>query len=348
MNILDLAYKTGIQPKRVSGTCGGEYHSACPACGGRDRFYIQPQRQMAKCLGFYSCRKCGITGDAIQFARDFLNYSFQEAAECVNATIEENILPPSSFTQKSVSMAILQRPHILWMQEAKKLVAEAHKRILHDKSTLNYLAKRGLPLDAVVRHKLGVNNADTLIPRCNWGLEEVIKDNGQTQKLWIPHGLTIPTIESSGDVTRIKIRRLNWHTEDVLPKYIAVSGSMNGLNIIGSQARSILIIVESELDAYAVHYAVGDFAVAIAVGSNIKNPDNVTNRLAKNVKQILICHDNDEAGFKMLNKWQTLYSHAIAYPTPIGKDIGEAIEQGFNIRNWILNAFVKKDNYRST
>jgi DNA primase len=341
MNILDLAYKTGIQPKRVSGTQGGEYHSACPTCGGKDRFYIQPQRQMTKCVGFYSCRKCGITGDAIQFARDFLNYSFQEAAQCVNATIEENSLHSLPPAQKTISMAMLQKPHMLWTQEAKKLIMEAHKQILHDESVLNYLAKRGLPLDAVVRYKLGVNNADTLIPRCNWGLEEVIKDNGQTQKLWIPHGIVIPTIELSGDITRIKIRRLNLRAEDILPKYIAISGSMNGLNIIGSQDRPILIIVESELDAYAVHYAVGDFAVVIAVGSNIKNPDNVTNRLAKNTKQILICHDNDEAGLKMLNKWQTLYSHAIAYPTPIGKDIGEAIEQNLNIRNWILTAFIK-------
>jgi hypothetical protein len=40
----------------------------------------------------------------------------------------------------------------------------------------------------------------------------------------------------------------------------------------------------------------------------------------------------------MFDKWQSIYSHAQSYPTPVGKDIGEAIEQGFNIREWLLKA----------
>jgi len=101
---------------------------------------------------------------------------------------------------------------------------------------------------------------------------------------------------------------------------------------------TIMVVVESELDAYAIDYVAHDFVCAIAVGSNIKNPDNLTDRLAKNAKSLLICHDNDEAGQKMLIKWQRLYSHAIGYPTPLGKDIGEAVKQGFNIREWLLHA----------
>ena len=96
-----------------------------------------------------------------------------------------------------------------------------------------------------------------------------------------------------------------------------------------------MVVVESELDAYAVDLAVHDLVCTIAVGSNIKNPDNVTDRLAKNIKLLLICHDNDLAGAKMLMKWKNLYPHAIGYPTPIGKDIGEAIQNGFNIREWL-------------
>ena len=38
----------------------------------------------------------------------------------------------------------------------------------------------------------------------------------------------------------------------------------------------------------------------------------------------------------MLEKWKKFYPHAFGYPTPIGKDIGEAIEKGLDIRNWIL------------
>lgn len=71
MTILDMAMQRGIRPKWVAGTAGGEYHSECPECGGMDRFYIQPHKQMKNCKGYFCCRKCGTSGDAIQFARKF-------------------------------------------------------------------------------------------------------------------------------------------------------------------------------------------------------------------------------------------------------------------------------------
>jgi len=111
---------------------------------------------------------------------------------------------------------------------------------------------------------------------------------------------------------------------------------MNGLNIIGNTKHSTMIVVESELDAYAIEHIMSDIAFTVAVGSNSKTPDNVTNYQAKRVKKLLICHDNDEAGKKMFIKWSKLYPHAQSCPTPIGKDIGEAIQQGFNIKDWLL------------
>lgn len=36
MDLLTLVRTKGINPKRVAGTHGGEYHSACPSCGGKD------------------------------------------------------------------------------------------------------------------------------------------------------------------------------------------------------------------------------------------------------------------------------------------------------------------------
>jgi hypothetical protein len=65
---------------------------------------------------------------------------------------------------------------------------------------------------------------------------------------------------------------------------------------------------------------------------------NVTDYLAKKSSNLLICHDNDEAGEKMLDKWRTLYPHAKAHPTPIGKDIGEIIQTRFILREWLLLA----------
>jgi DNA primase len=338
MTLLELTRQAGLNPKWVASTGGDEYHSACPSCGGTDRFYIQPNKQMAKCLGVYCCRQCGIHGDTIQFARQFLNYSFQEAAQIAGANITERSIltyPASAYASRLVT---LKSPSKEWIIRATDFVDQAHKCLLYKQDILEYLAHRGLPLDAVERYKLGWSDNDQFFSRVSWGLTELLGPAGKPRALWIPRGLVIPVSEQDGKVIRLKVRRCDWHEGDELPKYVAISGSMNGLSIIGSTACTTMVVVESELDAYAVDFAAHDLVCTIAVGSNIKNPDNVTDRLARSVKHLIICHDNDGAGIKMLNKWQRLYPHAIGYPTPIGKDIGEAIQNGFNVREWLLRA----------
>ena len=338
MTLLELTRQAGLNPKWVASTAGDEYHSACPSCGGTDRFYIQPNRQMAKCLGAYCCRQCGIYGDTIQFARQFLNYSFQEAAQIAGANITERSIlayPASAYASRLVT---LKSPPKEWIIRATDFVDQAHKYLMHKQDILEYLAHRGLPLTAVQRYKLGWSDNDQFLSRSSWGLTQLLGPDGKSRSLWIPKGLIIPTADSSGQIIRLKARRYDWQEGDGLPKYVAISGSMNGLNLIGSLRRTAMVVVESELDAYAVDFAAYDLVCTIAVGSNIKNPDNVSDRLAKNMKLLLICHDNDSAGAIMLTKWKNLYSHAIGYPTPIGKDVGEAIQNGFNIKEWLLQA----------
>lgn len=110
---------------------------------------------------------------------------------------------------------------------------------------------------------------------------------------------------------------------------------MNGLNIVGSTKNDKILVVESELDALALHFAMPANITILAVGSCLKNPDNLSDCIAKNAKQLIICHDNDQAGKKMFKKWQRFYSHAIAYTPVIGKDVGEAIQNGLDVKQWI-------------
>ena len=69
MNVLELVGIAGISPKKVASTKGGEYHSACPACGGNDRFHVWPEQHGGN--GSYWCRRCSKSGDNIQFLIDF-------------------------------------------------------------------------------------------------------------------------------------------------------------------------------------------------------------------------------------------------------------------------------------
>jgi DNA primase len=335
MILINLAQQKGLNPKFVAHTAGGEYHSSCPSCGGTDRFVMQPNKQMKNCIGCYFCRRCEVRGDTIEFARSFLNYPYPEAKLVAGASASEINIDSILKTPKN-SATTLVRPSVAWIKNANELVSKANEKLLNSKGPLKLLANRGLPLEAIVRYKLGWSDKDLYSPRSNWGLDENPRRDNKSNTLWMPSGFVIPTIDTDGSVIRLKVRRDNFFPGDKFPKYVAIPGSMNGLNKIGPVNRSVMVVVESELDAYAIDYAMGDLVCAVAVGSNIKNPDNVVDRIAKIVKHILICHDNDQAGLKMLKKWETLYAHAFACPTPQGKDIGEFVQNGGNIRSLIL------------
>jgi DNA primase len=328
MKLLDLAREKGLNPKFAASTGGGEYHSACPSCAGTDRFVMQPNKQMKNCVGSYFCRQCGIHGDSIQFCLDFLEFTnFKDAVHHVGAEVPRKM--PSFFVQKLkiYESATLNRPSAAWMQQAHIMVEEAHTTLLMQQDILETLCRRGLPVNAIQRYKIGwIPKHRTLVGKL-WDLEKDI---------WCPAGLLVPTIDTDQCIIRLKIRRRDWHVDDTLAKYVAIPGSMSGLSIIGDKKHPIMIVIESEFDAYALHYAVGDSAVIIAVGGCTKNPDNVTHHYAQRVSMLLICHDNDAAGNHMFERWKKAYPHALAYPTPVGKDVGEAIQQGIDLRDWVL------------
>lgn len=342
MTILQLAEDANLSPKKVSNTQGGEYHSACPSCGGTDRFIIQPDKQQKNCVGYYFCRQCNANGDTIQFAMDYGEYSFNDAINLMGLTIEKTMKSsifktPYKPIQKSLEISTN------WHIQAAHFLDNAHKAILQNQPILDYLEKRGIPLEAVIKYKLGWSNEDHYYERTDWGISGESKKGDTSHKLWIPSGLIIPIIESE-KILRLKVRRHNWQLNDKFPKYIAVSGSMSGLNIIGNKKHPAMIVVETELDAYALHHAVGDFAVIVAVGGSTKNPDAITDYLAKQ-KILLICPDSDSAGDAMWSKWLSLYPHAINCPTLIGKDIGQAIEHGLDLRSWIIAQIPQEKQY---
>ncbi len=343
MTLLDLAIQANLNPKWAACTQGGEWKSSCPACGGTDRFIMQSNKQQKNCTGFYFCRRCEISGDTIQFAMDYLGYTFLEATNLIGVTIE-NITKQSLFkTPYKLTSIPLIKFSPTWQQQATHYLDQAHAKLLINRDALTYLAIRGLPLKAVICYQFGWSDQDQYLVRTDWDLAEEKKEDGTYKKLWLPKGLIIPTIDFN-KIIRLKTRRTDWHEGDVLPKYVAVSGSAEGLNIIGNRKSKIMIVVESELDAYALHHAVDDFAVMVAVGGCTKEPDAVTNRMAEQ-KTVLICSDADAAGKTMWNKWKQLYPHAIKCSTPIGKDIGETIEQGLDLRPWIISKLPEQIQY---
>jgi hypothetical protein len=337
--LIELAEEKGLAPKLVAATNGGEYSSSCPACDGKDRFRIWPSATATNCLGRYWCRRCEISGDTIQFARDFLGYSFFDATERVGLNIKPTKSTGVCSTRKSpikeaLSSVILQKPSELWIEKAHIFVDKSHQQLLKNNEIMMYLNNRGISIDAACASKLGWNPFDLRPLKIDWGVE--IQDHEKTQ-MWLPQGIVIPSIDLNGEIIRLKIRLPDWRNKAKLPKYVAVSGSMNGFNIVGNTKLKIMIVVESELDALLLQRFVEDFAFIVSIGGNNKNRDNVVDHLATS-KRVLVCHDNDDGGKAMLKKWQEWYPRAVAYPTPIGNDMGEAIVMGFDLREWLLKA----------
>lgn len=338
MDLIELAKQIGLEPKRIASTKGGEYSSICPDCGGSDRFRIWPNQQTKNCVGTYWCRKCDKKGDSIQFCIDFLGMTFKDAVVKVGASIQTRLHLPQ--VERSYAAPCLESPNEKWSQKALDFVLWASRKICVYQDIIQRLERRGLPKEAVEHYKIGYSNKDFWIDPSAFGIES-------DKKIFLPEGIVIPSIEPSGQVVRLKIRRTKWKEGDEWPKYWAVRGSMNGLNIVGDVRKPIMVVVESELDAYALHFSSKDLLFAVSVGSNTKNPDNVVDYWAKR-RRLLICHDNDEGGLVMNEKWKKLYPHSESWPIPVefGKDVGEAIGNGLDLSRWIKEAFQHAEKER--
>ena len=325
--LLELAQEVGLDPKRKASTNGGEYCSPCPKCGGNDRFILWPYKENSKVEGSYWCRNCGTNGDSIQFCRDFLGLEYADALKrCgIHGT-------PSHFLTKRVSIPQKDyRANSKWKEAIGQLVDMAKVSIEKSPDIIKTLTKRGIPKDAIADYGIGLLSSNTTFDRKDLELPTVLDGK---EKLWIPRGITIPTFDN-GKLIRLKVRRSDWKPNDSLPKYWEVSGGLKGLNLIGDKSRETIVVVESELDAFAIQNVLQDKALVVAVGSNTKNPDLATDFLIKKKDKLIVIYDNDDAGKVMLDKWKGLYKKTRGVTSPIGKDVGEAFEQGYDVKSWL-------------
>lgn len=339
MTLLDLAQDLGLNTKKTSHSKGGEFHSACPACGeGVDRFVIWPEANQ------YWCRRCGVGGDAIQFCRDFMNMSFHEARRKLNDTSRLHSQCQLKKRPAYERLSVVQDPPKIWQNKALIFVEWSHKQLERTPAIMKELCERGFQDRTIGQYKLGYainlfssNSQDFFRERSEWGLPCEYKSGGNAKKLWLPAGLVIPTMSKDGSVYKLKIRRREWYPDDPLPKYVEISGSKLCPSIYGDPANQVAMVLESELDAMLIQQEAKDLCFCIALGGVTKKPDALTNRLLNESKLILWSLDNDEAGRKAALWWRESYPHLKFWPVSIGKSPGDAFkDHGVNLRDWIL------------
>lgn len=338
--LIELVQAAGLHPKRTSSTEGGEFHSACPSCGGTDRFAIWPKTER------YWCRQCKKSGDAIQFCRDFMDMSYRDACIKVGAQTK-------TFSSYRTSYSPIFSPQIsnstpkLWIEKANNFVDECHNNLTKDAEARAVLGKRGISIETINSFRLGWNPSDKFLSFSDWGLPTALNALGKEKRLWLPKGIVIPTFLKE-NVSKLKTRRTDWNEDDDLPKYVEISGSLKGPSVYGNENSEAIIIVESELDAILVVQEINELCCLVALGSAANKPDLNLDRLLKRIKVLLFALDFDEAGKQAYRFWKSSYPHINAWPVPIEKSPGDAHKVGVDLLDWVKSGIKYAQNEMSS
>ncbi len=337
-NVLELLEKTGIEAKKMASTHGGEYHSACPGCGGENRFHVWPEQNEGN--GSFWCRNCKAAGDSISFVMTFEGLSFPAACARLGRELETAprsgvVRIPSKKNPRGRSYkapAPRPDPGVLWRKKAEDLVSWSHDCLMKAPDRLSWLEDRGILADTVEKYRLGWNpgkdGKDLFRPRESWGLATELKE-GRKKKLWLPIGLVIPMIDR-GRVRRIRIRRPEGD-----PRYYVLPGSQMGLMITRRDARAYMV-VEAELDAMLVDQCAGDWLGVVGLGSASAKPDAELFGILRKARVVLVSTDRDKAGENAVKWWADHIKHSKRWPVGAGKDPGEAYQAGRDIRIWAV------------
>lgn len=306
--LLEMIQNDGLSPKRKTPQ---EYASACPHCGGDDRFLIFIE------TGKYWCRQCGKNGDTIQYMRDFHGMSYKDAADAAGKAI----IPFDRQTTPIVKMLKKEQPGE-WRTAAKDLIEHAAKHLNSD--VLAWLEKeRGITEQTAKAFSLGWLNQNLYIEKTAWGLEP------DGKKLFIPSGLFIPWQEK-----RIRIRR---DEPGEFGRYHVVSGSNAEPFTIGTPHEKTAIIVESELDAILLNQEIKRKVFIVALGSSAIKPDDILLQKLEQCPVIQVALDTDKAGGKAAEWWLENVPGTFRTLTPkvYGKDITEAFLNGLDLNEWL-------------
>lgn len=343
---------------------GNGWNGPCPICGGEpglsDRFMVWPDRDdhlgeicaENRILGIWSCRKCGASGDTIAYLIKCEGLDFKaalgelgiEGGRIVHrrrrAPVEPKGQGKSAWQPQEMSL-----PSAMWHEAASKIVDSGQRHLTENPAAVQWLASRGLDETAIAAYRLGwlppenAKSQGRFRPRSTFGLESKTDKDGKTRtKLFIPRGIVVPSFDHSGQLLNVRIRR---HREDLregFPKYLELEGSSKGPLVLAGSAPAQLaawVIVEAELDAMLIHHATGGKIGAVAVRTNRGKPDTATHRKLLQAARILVALDFDEAGTAGVDFWEETYQRAMRWPTPAGKDPGEAFALGVDIREWI-------------
>lgn len=330
INIMELI---PTQLKKVASTNGGEFAGPCPMCGGKDRFRVHPH---AKPNARWFCRQCSPKGgDAIGFIMAYRGVDFKQACEELNLHLSGEYRPPERKRdpQPTLDYARIRETGSdgeRWQERAHKFIDYAEEMMWSQDATgRDYLYQRGFSDWIINLYRLGYCPQNL---RDDWGLEN---------KVWLPRGIVIPyEVGEYARITKIRIRRLDWHQEDSYDKYISPAGVQNTAFLTRPLLPGDLaVMVESEMDAMVLKLAVPEpNVVGMATGGT--NGARQLQYMAKLslASKVLIAFDDDNngAGAIASKYWMDALPNAIR-KIPTQHDINDMWLADDDIYQWVYS-----------
>lgn len=340
---IDLLSLVGTKLKKVGSTNGGEYHGACPFCGGTDRFIVQPH---ARNGARWFCRQCSPKGgDSIAFVQKRDGVDFKTAIAALGL---------SSTAQPAARKQVLRSPRIRhdatevpapaplkpdyvslndseYQRRADDFIAESVEQLKpkYGSEALDYLRGRGLSDATIGAAEIGYNPMDR---NEQWGEADV----------WLPAGIVIPW-QIDEQIWRVNFRRMG--NIEKGQRYISAKGAANGLyNADDIRLGCTVVMVEGEFDALAIRTGAAALLprglVAVATGSS--SGAHILRWVARLslAERVLLAFDVDEngAGDKAAAWWRAQLGNKAVRLTPTAHDVNDMLKSGHNLVEWITSA----------
>lgn len=401
MHIKKLYQEDGFPCKTVS----GELHGTCPSCGHPSHFIVRVEgkkgdRQCPE-MGSFFCRNCDVSGktagNAITYLVKVRGLLFLEACDYVGYEPPQNpayrqrgrgsagrgrIQPE----KKESEVATEHKPSYIWYPEetvfpdfvqdqekwqehALKFVDQCHECILQRQKSLDWFARRGVPLEMVKKLRIGFNHGQKSIKKGKeyqnsykvakaWGMPALParEDGSIPDKIVLPAGLVIPcwsAPDGAGEVVRVQIRKMD-NRKWVVKGSCGYSKAHHILN----PGQKIAVVGENERDSMALAAVCPEvtfISVATAKGKPCKNDHEEL----RDKKLILLALDPDKtngsnrakwerdfpgrecpvyafgAGIEAVDWWYQYYPQAHPWVIQGYGDIGEAILAGEDVGAWL-------------
>lgn len=305
--------------RRVASTNGGEWAGPCPFCGGEDRFRVWPNHPDGK--GRWWCRRCGQSGDAVDYLRARDGLAYREAMERLGLTGGQPVSRQTVATRQRETGTLPADPAgPTWDPKAAERIPATCKATLWEdrgERARSWLARRGLREETLRAWRIGYNPADRRIG-----------------SLFVPRGIVIPCFVD-GALWYLKVRR----PVPPLPgaKYQQVKGggkrALFGLDHL--DGKRVVVICEGEFDALLLRQEAGDLVDVVALGSATVRPSPRFLAYLLGASHWLVATDRDNAGEKG-GAWWGDFSARVRRVRPLqGKDLTDFYQEGGDLRAWV-------------